>query len=162
MKQDPDLSFLSAASCVALQQTLRHQHRAFAAFFGKRARYPSFKSRRSRQSAHYTRSAFTMRAGVLRVAKISAPLRFVWLWPDVDLTVLDPAMVIISREPDGRCHVTFTIDDPDPEANTRDCCRTETYVEHGESGSTYYGKDEAPSRLRRRRTCWRVKVMIML
>jgi putative transposase len=57
MKQDPDLAFLSAVSCVPLQQTLRHQHLAFAAFFAKRARYPRFKSRRSRQSAHYTRSA---------------------------------------------------------------------------------------------------------
>ena len=39
MKQDPDLAFLSAVSCVPLQQALRHQHRAFAAFFAGRARY---------------------------------------------------------------------------------------------------------------------------
>jgi len=115
MKQDPDLAFLSAVSCVPLQQTLRHQHQAFTAFFAKRARYPRFKSRRSRQSAHYTRSAFTMSAGVLRLAKMSAPLRFVWSWPDVEVTALDPAMVIVSREPDGRWYVTFTIDIDDPE-----------------------------------------------
>jgi putative transposase len=115
MKKDPDLAFLSAVSCVPLQQTLRHQHQAFAAFFAKRARYPRFKSRRSRQSAHYTRSVFTMRAGVLQLAKMSTPLRFVWSWPDVDVTVLDPAMVIVSREPDRRWYVTFTIDTDDPE-----------------------------------------------
>ena len=61
MKKDPDLAFLSEVSSVPLQQALRHQHEAFTAFFARRARYPRFKSRRSRQSAHYTRSAFTMR-----------------------------------------------------------------------------------------------------
>jgi putative transposase len=115
MKQDPDLAFLSAVSCVPLQQTLRHQHQAFTAFFARRARYPRFKSRRSRQSAHYTRSAFTMSAGILRLAKMTAPLRFVWSWPDADVTALDPAMVIVSREPDGRWYVTFTLDTSDPE-----------------------------------------------
>ena len=66
MKKDPDLAFLCDVSSVPLQQTLRHQQKAFAAFFAKRARYPRFKSRRGRQAAHYTRSAFSMRDGVLR------------------------------------------------------------------------------------------------
>ena len=48
MKKDPDLAFLSEVSSVPLQQALRHQHRAFQAFFAGRARYPRFKSRRSR------------------------------------------------------------------------------------------------------------------
>lgn len=96
-------------------KALRHQHRAFAAFFAKRARYPRFKSRRGRQSAHYTRSAFSLREGVLQLAKMSAPLRYVWSWPQADVTARDPAMVIVSREPDGRWYVTFTIDSDDPE-----------------------------------------------
>jgi putative transposase len=115
MKKDPDLAFLSEVSSVPLQQALRHQHKAFSAFFGRRARYPRFKSRRSRQSAHYTRSAFTMHGGELRLAKTSTPLRFVWSWPDVNVTSLNPAMVIVSREPDGRWYVTFTIDTADPD-----------------------------------------------
>jgi len=65
MKKDPDLAFLSDVSSVPLQQALRHQHKAFSAFFAKRARYPRFKSRRGRQSAHYTRSAFSLRGGEL-------------------------------------------------------------------------------------------------
>ena len=83
--------------------------------FEKRARYPRFKSRRSRQSAHYTRSAFAMRGGVLRLAKTDAPLPFVWSWPDVDVTALQPAMVIVSREADGRWYATFTVDADAPE-----------------------------------------------
>jgi len=115
MKKDPDLAFLSEISSVPLQQALRHQHQAFSAFFARRARYPRFKSRRSRQAAHYTRSAFTMRAGELWLAKTSASLRFVWSWPDVNVTSLNPAMVIVSREPDGRWYVTFTIDTAEPD-----------------------------------------------
>jgi putative transposase len=110
MKKDPGLAFLNEVSSVPLQQVLRHQHAAFAAFFAKRARYPRFKSRRGRQSAHYTRSAFTMRGGVLRLAKTTSPLQFVWSWLDVDVTELDPAIVIVSREPDGRWYVTFTVE----------------------------------------------------
>jgi putative transposase len=43
MKKDPGLAFLSEVSSVPLQQVLRHQHRAFTAFFARRARYPRFK-----------------------------------------------------------------------------------------------------------------------
>ena len=56
MKKEPELAFLGEVSSVPLQQALGHQHKAFTAFFEKRARHPRFKSRRSRQSAHYTRS----------------------------------------------------------------------------------------------------------
>jgi len=115
LKKDPGLAFLNEVSSVPLQQALRHQHKAFSAFFSKRARFPRFKSRRNRQTAHYTRSAFTMRGGELWLAKTAAPLRFTWSWPDVDVTALDPTMVIISREPDGRWYVTFAIDTHAPE-----------------------------------------------
>jgi putative transposase len=116
MKHDAGLAFLNEVSSVPLQQALRHQHAAFQAFFGRRARYPRFKSRHSRQSAHYTRSAFTMRGGILRLAKMDGPLEFVWSWPDVDLATLDPTMVIVSREPDGRWYVTFAVDDSFPQS----------------------------------------------
>jgi putative transposase len=115
MKRAPGLAFLSEVSSVPLQQALRHQHAAFTAFFARRARYPRFKSRGSRQSAHYTRRAFSIRGGVLRLAKTDAPLEFVWSWPDVEVTALDPTMVVVCREQDGRWYVTFMIDGDDPE-----------------------------------------------
>ena len=116
MKKDPRFSFLNEVSSVPLQQTLRHQHKAFSAFFAKRSRYPRFKSRRSRQSAHYTRSAFSIRGGVLRLAKTDRPLRFIWSWPGVDVATLDPAMVAVARESDGRWYVTFMMDSDGPES----------------------------------------------
>ena len=115
MKKDPALAFLTGVSAVPLQQTLRHQHQAFTAFLAKRARYPRFKSRYSRQSAHYTRRAFTMHDRALRLARTDGPLKFVWSWPEVDVTGLEPTMVVVSREPDGRWYVTFAISTEAPE-----------------------------------------------
>lgn len=113
-KRTDDLSFLSEVSSVPLQQALRHQHAAFQSFFNKVGRYPRFKSRRGRQSAHYTRSAFRIKPDGLWLAKTTAPLRVAWSWPDVDLTALNPTMVIVSQEPDGRWFVTFAVDVADP------------------------------------------------
>ena len=110
MKKDPELAWLNEVSSVPLQQALRHQYQAFSAFFAKRARYPRFKSRRGRQCAHYTRSAFSIRRGVLQLARMPGPLSFVWSWPDVDLAALDPTMVAVCREPDGRWYVTLAVD----------------------------------------------------
>ena len=114
MKKTPELEWLNEVSSVPLQQALRHQYKAFSNFFAKRARYPRFKSRQSRQSATYTRSAFSMRGGVLRLAKTSTPLEFVWSWPGVDVTSLDPATVTVSRDPDGRWYVSFAVEVADP------------------------------------------------
>ncbi|MEO3780443.1 transposase [Micromonospora sp. B11E3] len=116
MKKQPDLAFLGEVSSVPLQQTLRHQHTAMTAFFQKRARYPRYKSRHGRQSASYTRSAFRLRGGNLSLGKTPGVLRFVWSWPDVDVTALDPTMVTVSRDPDGRWFVTFAVDVETPAA----------------------------------------------
>ena len=63
MKTTEELTWLNEVSCVPLQQAIRHQQAAYAAFFAKRARYPRFKSRNGRQSAEYTRSGFRWRDG---------------------------------------------------------------------------------------------------
>jgi putative transposase len=114
MKKLPDLAWLNEVSSVPLQQTLRHQHQAFGAFFAKRARYPRFKSRQGRQSATYTRAAFRWRDGQLTLAKTSAPLRFVWSWPDIDPATLDPSTVTVSRDPAGRWFIVLHAEVPGP------------------------------------------------
>ncbi|MEU3452243.1 RNA-guided endonuclease TnpB family protein [Micromonospora sp. NPDC006766] len=116
MKKLPELAFLNEVSAVPLQQTLRHQHTAFTAFFTKRARYPRFKSRHGRQSASFTRAAFRMRDGALTLGKTPGVLRYVWSWPDVDVTTVDPTTVTVSRDPDGRWFVTFAVDVEAPAA----------------------------------------------
>ncbi|GAA4633436.1 RNA-guided endonuclease TnpB family protein [Actinoallomurus vinaceus] len=114
-KKTEDLAFLSEVSSVPLQQTLRHQHAAFANFFAGRAEYPRYKNRNARQSAHYTRSAFRMNNGELHMAKTKGPLAFVWSFDDVEVSTLKPTMVVISRDPDGRWYATFAIDTDAPE-----------------------------------------------
>ena len=113
MKRLPELAWLNDVSSVPLQQTLRHQHNAFRAFFAGRARYPRYKSRNGRQVAHYTRSAFGYRDGELTLAKTTSPLRYVWSWPD-DPATLAPTTVTVSRDPDGRWYVSFAVDVADP------------------------------------------------
>ncbi|SCL13795.1 RNA-guided endonuclease InsQ/TnpB family protein [Micromonospora inyonensis] len=116
LKKQPDLKFLGEVSSVPLQQTLRHQHTAMTAFFQERARYPRFKSRHGRQSASFTRSAFRLRDGTLSLGKTPGTLAFVWSWPDIDPAGLDPTMVTMSRDPDGRWFVTFAVDVETPTA----------------------------------------------
>jgi putative transposase len=65
-KKTGELAYLNEVSSVPLQQTLRHLQTAFTNFFGKRANYPRFKSRKkSRGSANRARAR-------LKVAKIHA------------------------------------------------------------------------------------------
>jgi putative transposase len=113
-KRTDELSFLAEVSSVPLQQALRHQYSAFTAFYSKRGRYPRYKARNSRQSAHYTRSAFRIKSDGLWLAKTNTPLKVVWSWADVDMTTLNPTMVIVSRDTSGRWFVTFAVDQPDP------------------------------------------------
>src|SRR6266568_5190019 len=114
MKATEDHAFLNEVSSVPLQQAIRHQQVAFSNFFAKRARYPRYKSRNSRQSAEYTRSGFRYRDGRLILAKMDTPLEFTWSWPDIDPAALDPSTVTGSRDPCGRWYVSFAVDVADP------------------------------------------------
>ncbi|GLW21911.1 transposase [Microbispora amethystogenes] len=102
LKRDGVHDFLYEVSSVPLQQVLRHQYTAFVNYFAGHAKHPRFKSRHGRQSATYTRSAFRWRDGRLHLAKMDGPLEFLWSWPGIDPATIDPATVIVSRDPDGR------------------------------------------------------------
>jgi len=115
LKATEELTRLNEVSCVPLQQAIRHQQAAYAAFFAKRARYPRFKSRNGRQSAAYTRSGFRWRDGALYLAKMGTPLAFTWSWPEVDPAAVDPSTVTVSRDPSGRWYVSLAVDIPQPE-----------------------------------------------
>jgi putative transposase len=115
LKTTEELAWLNEVSSVPLQQALRHQQAAYAAFFAKRARYPRFKSRNGRQSAAYARSGFRWRDGALFLAKMGTPLAFTWSWPEVDIATIDPTTVTVSRDPCGRWYVSLAVDVPDPD-----------------------------------------------
>lgn len=102
LKKDAETAFLNEVSSVPLQQCLRHQQRAFKNFFEGHARYPRFKSKRHRQSAEYTRSAFKYRDGQLFLAKCKTPLNIRW---SRELPG-EPSTVTVSRDSAGRYFVS--------------------------------------------------------
>jgi putative transposase len=119
-KRDPSLAFLNEVSCVPLQQALRHLHRAYAGFFAKRTRYPSFKRRRYGGSATYTRSSFRMKDGALWLAKTNAPLAIRWSRPLPEGAV--PSSVTVSLDAAGRWHVSLLCEDASIQPHPRSDC----------------------------------------
>ncbi|MFD4372642.1 RNA-guided endonuclease InsQ/TnpB family protein [Streptomyces sp. NPDC058486] len=110
-KKTEELAFLNEVSSVPLQQCLRHLQAAFANFFGKRAKYPRFKSKkRSRRSAEYTTSGFRFRDGRLTLAKMAEPLDIVWSRPLP--AGASPSTVTVSQDAAGRWFVSLLCDDP--------------------------------------------------
>ncbi|MFD7002915.1 RNA-guided endonuclease InsQ/TnpB family protein [Streptomyces mirabilis] len=110
-KKTEELAYLNEVSSVPLQQALRHLQTAFTNFFGKRAKYPRFKSRKkSRKSAEYTTSAFRFRDGELRLAKMGEPLCIVWSRPLPE--GVRPSTVTVSQDAAGRWFVSMLCDDP--------------------------------------------------
>ncbi|MFD6758500.1 RNA-guided endonuclease InsQ/TnpB family protein [Streptomyces roseolus] len=110
-KKTEDLAFLNEVSSVPLQQCLRHLQAAFTNFFGKRARYPRFKSKKkSRRSAEYTTSGFRFRDGKLTLAKMAVPLDIVWSRPLPE--GVKPSTVTVSQDAAGRWYVSMLCEDP--------------------------------------------------
>ena len=109
-KKSGELAFLSEVSSVPLQQTLRHLQGAFVNFWQKRAKYPTFKSRKkSRKSAEYTTSGFRFRDGRLTLAKMREPLDIVFSRPlPAGAT---PSTVTVSQDAAGRWFVSMLCDD---------------------------------------------------
>ncbi|MFC7241950.1 RNA-guided endonuclease InsQ/TnpB family protein [Catellatospora aurea] len=109
-KRTDDLAFLNEVSCVPLQQALRHLQNAYINFWARRAKHPTFKSRkRSRHSAEYTASAFRWRDGTLTLAKMAEPLDIVWSRPLPDGA--SPSTVTVSCDRAGRWFVSLLCDD---------------------------------------------------
>ncbi|MCL8014671.1 transposase [Streptomyces sp. AS02] len=110
-KKTEELAYLNDVSSVPLQQALRHLQMAFTNFFGKRAKYPRFKSRKkSRKSAEYTSSAFRFRDGELTLAKTTEPLNIVWSRPLPEGA--QPSTVTVSQDAAGRWFVSLLVEDP--------------------------------------------------
>ena len=108
-KKAEELNFLNEVSCVPLQQGLRHLQKAFANFWGKRAKYPRFKKKRNGGSAEFTKSAFKFRDGNVWLAKCSEPLQIVWSrsLPEG----CQPSTITVKLDPSGRWFVSLLVDD---------------------------------------------------
>ena len=100
---------MNEVSCVPTQQALRHLDKAFRNFFDGRAKYPTFKKKRGRQSAEYTTSAFTWDGSALTLARMPEPLPIRWSRPlPKDAK---PSTITVSRDPAGRYFVSFLVEE---------------------------------------------------
>ena len=106
LKKTPEHAWLNEVSCVPLQQSLRNLQTAFGNFFSGRAKYPRFKSKRDKQSAEYTTSAFKYSDSVLSLAKVGK-LKVKWSRPFSS----QPTTVTISKTPAGRYYVSLVLDE---------------------------------------------------
>ncbi len=105
LKKDPEKPWLKQVSSVPLQQGLRHLNTAFHNFFKGKTKYPKFKKKSSRQSAHYAPNAFKWDGARLTLAKMDRPLkiRFHRRFEG------EPRSVVISRDPSNRYFVSFLV-----------------------------------------------------
>lgn len=102
LKKEPDFTWLNDVSSVPLQQALRHQQAAFSNFFAGRAKYPTFKSKRHKQSATLTDAAFKYKDGQIFMAKSKEALNIRWSRP----LPCEPSTITISKDSAGRYFVS--------------------------------------------------------
>ncbi len=108
-KQDPETEWLREPSKGPLQATLRNLQTAFVNFWGKRAKYPTFKKKgKSLDSATYFRNCFTYRNGRITLAKQDKPLDIRWSRPLPDGVM--PSQVTVSRNARGQYHVSILVE----------------------------------------------------
>jgi putative transposase len=109
-KADPETAWLYEVSNVALQQGLQHLQNAYVNFWGKRAKYPQFKSKhKSRASATFTTSGFRWRDGQIWLAKMDAPLDIRWSRPLPDGA--EPSTITVSRDAADRWHLSILVEE---------------------------------------------------
>ncbi len=109
LKQQHTYRWLSEVSSVPLQQALRHLEKAFLHFFEGRAKYPTFKKKRHRQSATYTSNAFKWDGASLILAKMTEPLDMVWSRPLPDGAT--PSSVTITKDCADRYFVSLLVEE---------------------------------------------------
>ncbi|MEM8722127.1 MAG: RNA-guided endonuclease TnpB family protein [Cyanobacteria bacterium P01_G01_bin.39] len=107
LKKDPEKPWLKQVSSVPLQQGLRHLNTAFKNFFAGKSKYPRFKKKANRQSAHYAPNAFKWEDGKLTLAKMSQPLKIRWSRHFTG----EPRSVTISKDPSNRYFVSFLVEE---------------------------------------------------
>lgn len=107
LKQQPETAWLSEVSSVCLQQALRDLQVAFSNFFDKRAAYPSFKRKESRQSANYTANGFSFDPATrtLKLAKIGA-IKVKWS----RAAIPPPSSIRLIRTASGKFFVSLVVE----------------------------------------------------
>lgn len=113
-KQAPEREWLNDVSSVALVQACQDARRAYRNWFdsmsgkrkGRKAGYPRFRKKSSRQSIRLTRNGFAIRStGRVYLAKIGE-VKVKWSRE----VPSEPSSVTVIREPDGRYYLSFVVE----------------------------------------------------
>ena len=107
LKRQPETQWLQDVSNVCLQQSLRNLDTAFRNFFQGHTRYPAFKKKNGRQSAHYTANGFSYRNGQIRLAKHKEPINIRWSRPFQG----SPSSCTASQDCAGRYHISILVEE---------------------------------------------------
>lgn len=98
-----EFPFLKEASSVALQQKILDLLSSYESFFKKRGKYPTFKSKRKRQTLRLVGEGFSIGEEGLKIAKFDKIIKIKWS----RTLPSSPTSVTISQEPDGRYYASF-------------------------------------------------------
>jgi putative transposase len=112
LKKQAEYGWLNQVSSVPIQQALRHLTTAYTNFFEGRAAKPTFKKKRSEQSATFASNAFTWDSHThsLTLAKMSRPLDIRFSRPLPPNA--KPSTVTIRRDNALRYFVSILVEDP--------------------------------------------------
>lgn len=107
LKTLPEYVWLNEVSSINLQQSIRDLQTAFSNFFSKKAKYPNFKKKESRQSINYVGRSFVFNGQnkLLRLAKLGL-VKVKWSRKNIS----QPTSVRIIRTATGKFFVSLVVE----------------------------------------------------
>ncbi|CAH9013715.1 putative IS200/IS605 family element transposase accessory protein TnpB [Vibrio phage 501E54-1] len=120
LKKEPEFLWLKECSSMPLQGSLRDLDKAFRFFFKGRTRYPRYKKKVGKQSAHYTRNAFKWDAktNTLKLAKMKKPLKVRWSRSFKG----EPSSLQVVKTSSGKYYVNIVVQEPTKSLKSTDKC----------------------------------------
>lgn len=103
-KKQEETTWLADNPAQVIQQPAHHLAEAYQRAFKSKKGFPRFKNRDDKQSAVFTTQSYTLRSGVLQLAKFEEPMRVSW---SRDLPTDKPGPCTISKTPSGRYYASF-------------------------------------------------------
>ncbi len=109
LKKDEGTVWLKDVSCAPLQQALINLDRALINFFEGRTKYPVYKKKHDKQSAKYTKVAFSWDGTHLKLARQDEPLAIMWSRPLPKNA--KPSSVTVSKDAAGRYFISMLVEE---------------------------------------------------
>ena len=103
LKKEEGKEWLNEVSSAALQQAIQNLDRAYASFFKKTGKYPTFKKKDNGGSARYMPNGYRFKDGALWLAKQDRPMKVAWSRK----LPSKPSQVSISLTSSGEWYASF-------------------------------------------------------